>query len=443
MDKVKHFFAQVKRHHFWLLTVVAVALGLTGWAKTTGELKTKTATKLQEVEKHFKDVDGVQPPLPNPDKWNTKVQQETARLAADVLAAWTMVYERQSTEVLKWPEIPFNRDGMSFPEYVQTVPLGEEMDQDAREAYSTYVVELFPKLLEIVDAAPAGKGRETERRGAKSRSAKPESSTAAAAEDRDYKVNWQALSQEETRRLLELPALPTTAQVRRVQEDLWVTEAILRVIAEVNAKATGSHNAKIKSIDQLTFGKPAAARFAEGLAPDVVEKLPAVSGEAGEVPAAPAAASTPTAPTGDGGAPSEDDGRYVNETGAPLASAAENPAEFKRIPVFLELTIDQREIAVLLAECAESPLPVEVRQFAMLQLGRQNQASRSVTSAKPSGPVSSASGEKVDVSERFRREAGIGPYDVRVQIAGIIYIYNPPNKALLSVTGGESTDTTN
>ena len=54
--------------------------------------------------------------------------------------------------------------------------------------------------------------------------------------------------------------------------------------------------------------------------------------------------------------------RYVDAKGMTLDPATA-PAEFKRMPVYLHITMDQREVARLLVECANSPLPIEVRQL--------------------------------------------------------------------------------
>ncbi len=78
-----------------------------------------------------------------------------------------------------------------------------------------------------------------------------------------------------------------------------------------------------------------------------------------KMPAPPAA--TPGMPPGQ--AKAADEGRYVDEKGMPLVAGAAAPPEFKRMPIFMQLLFDQREISRLLVECANSPLPIEVRQL--------------------------------------------------------------------------------
>ena len=71
------------------------------------------------------------------------------------------------------------------------------------------------------------------------------------------------------------------------------------------------------------------------------------------------------------------------------------------MPIRLKVTIDQRRINNLLAECANSPLTIEVNQVRILSNANNTASTRQ-------------SGGK-----------GAFPYDSVVEIFGIIYIYNP------------------
>ncbi len=115
----------------------------------------------------------------------------------------------------------------------------------------------------------------------------------------------------------------------------------------------------------------------------------------------------------DGAEPPPDAGRYLDAEGRPTGAGASEQGPFKRMPVYLELVIDEREIPKLLVECANSPLPVEVRQL------RINPDASSGSSSKATAP-----GQAAEIQ-------GVGSYDVPVQICGIIYIYNPPDTAKL------------
>ena len=76
------------------------------------------------------------------------------------------------------------------------------------------------------------------------------------------------------------------------------------------------------------------------------------------------------------------------------------------MPVFLRLVMDQRELPDLLTECANSKLPVEVKQLR-------------VNAGKSSRDGAKASDKQATVKAEIT-------YDVPVELLGVIYIYNKP-----------------
>jgi hypothetical protein len=82
------------------------------------------------------------------------------------------------------------------------------------------------------------------------------------------------------------------------------------------------------------------------------------------------------------------------------------------MPVAMNLIMDQRQLPKLLVECANSNMPIEVKRVRIL---------KSQSMPAPSGDPG------------FE----ISPYDVPVEIYGVIYIYNPPDRAKLG-TGAAS-----
>lgn len=135
-----------------------------------------------------------------------------------------------------------------------------------------------------------------------------------------------------------------------------------------------------------------------------------------------------------------DDKRYVDEKGMPLPSGTPGPAEFKRMPILMRLVMDQREIARLLVTLADLPLPVEIqqvrintkmpgikrephRQFGYGQEGGDVRGSRRTSIAMPRD-------QALDETLQY-------PFDLAVEVAGFIYIFNPPDKSL-SVAEGDA-----
>ena len=168
------------------------------------------------------------------------------------------------------------------------------------------------------------------------------------------------------------------------QEDLWVYEALLRVVKSVNEAATSPTNASVKRIEALEIGRDSRTAWKQS------RKHPCFAagrtgGRAGMPPTGPecrqrARNASRRMPGMDPGAGSTGQAdrdlftdRYVDEKGQPLAVEAEYPyvkhpyAEFKMMPIHMSLLMDQRSLPKLLVECANSNMPIEVRRIRILK----------------------------------------------------------------------------
>jgi hypothetical protein len=125
-----------------------------------------------------------------------------------------------------------------------------------------------------------------------------------------------------------------------------------------------------------------------------------------------------------------DDRRYVDERGEPMPAGSPNPAEFKRMPVLMRLFMDQREIAKLLVGLANSPLPVDIRQLRIntKMQGFNNPLPKRFGVVQDTGRRTSS---VINRGDRSSEEAAQNPYDVAVEMHGIIYIFNPPDPKLV------------
>jgi hypothetical protein len=159
----------------------------------------------------------------------------------------------------------------------------------------------------------------------------------------------------------------------------------------------------VKEIKKLSIAQAGAAALADGIRAGIIERAK------GALPAE-AAAGQAAMPAGEGGeaaAPPPDQGRYVDATGVPITGPPPPGEPFKRMPVYLELIVDQREIPKLLVECANAPMPVEVRQL------RINPDQGGGGGSPAGGQAGKGGAERTS-------------FDVPIQLSGIIYIYNPP-----------------
>ncbi len=156
---------------------------------------------------------------------------------------------------------------------------------------------------------------------------------------------------------------PNSREIWLIQEDLWVYRALLSVISKVNVNATGIHNATVKRIHGLLIG-PDASAILDGM---MARKIS--SGDAERDGTGSDSYSSSSDPMGLGYGEGGDEltgvnpeemriakirqFRYVDAEGKPLKHDDPAPYEqFNRMPVCLQLVVDQTKIPDILIECA-------------------------------------------------------------------------------------------
>jgi hypothetical protein len=160
------------------------------------------------------------------------------------------------------------------------------------------------------------------------------------------------------------------------------------------------------------------------------------------------------------------EGRYVDQEGKPLG-ASETGGEFKRMPVRMLLLVDQRRISRLLVNCANSSMPVEVTKVALNPgkgainlggmtggfVGSGEEGGRGMMSYPGATGMMGPVGPMMPSTDMFEEETYMGAsegmgsarrgeqqtsYDIPIEIQGIIYIFNPPDREKLGAgTAGE------
>ena len=392
MDQVKVYLEVLKKHHFWVLSGLIVLAAFIGWYLATGSLAKEFNTNQAKVASRFGTVAGViaEDPHPN-DQWKEALETQTSKLSQIILKTWQELYSKQKEKVLKWPKI----DDEFLPT-MQSLRPDQEIPRRMRDTYRYDVKRRFPELVQSIGALPVDGPDAPKRAG-------------AGDAKQDAIVTWNSSNQEEITKDFVWSELPTSQQVRFAQEDLWAYTALLNVIKAVNEGATGNHNARLKKIERIAIGQRAADVFVEKAAAGLVGL-----GSQGPVP--------PPAPRGSA-SQGELANRYVDERGNPLAADSEKPKQFNRIPVFMRVTIDQRELGKFLVLCANSPLPIEVRQFRLespeylVSKGDRNQRG-----------TGGGAGKTLDLTPA----TDAGYYDVAIEVFGIIYIFNPPDPSIVT-----------
>jgi hypothetical protein len=445
MDQVKKVLEVTKKHHFWVLSGVVALAAIALWWSASSNMAGQIESRRGELTSENDQVKDIRNRKNHPNqKVLDLIKQEHKRLRGEVYGAWTGYYKLQK-ERNKWPRLL----GPDFLDVIAELGRDEDIPELQRETYQNYIQDHFKTLCEIIDirlppeldengqpvlddkgrpvkiypfdkrpgqtggygvaGGYANEGYEEEGAGYGPGYGETARSTRAQLVG---KVLWDSTSLEQMRRAFYWPTTPSTVAVRFAQEDLWVYEALLRIIRDTNEGATIYYNTPVKRIRALEIGKAAAAAFGksygqtygtggggygggyegEGYGGGYEEEgygggygeegYGGGYGEEGygdgydenaydeDAVDSGAAAGALT----DADASPEDrertklvDYRYVDPNGKPLTAteSMESPpfAEFQMIPVRFLLEIDQRKIPKFLVSCVNSDLPMVVRRW--------------------------------------------------------------------------------
>lgn len=401
MDKLRPILAKLRKHHFWLLSLMALITGLVGWYMASGRLSAAYDTNKSKIVGKFSNLDGI---LSTPDhpnaKWTEEIGKITAKEKDYVRTAWETVYNEQKQHLTWPPEL-----GKPFIDFAEKSKPDEEFEFDLRTRYQDLILKTeFPRLLAIVGA----KDEEASKPGASgpgaAAPAPPRAAGAAqpaATPETGTDFVWESASQSDVKKSLFFPNTPTSAQLRQTQEDIWVYRSLLQIVQAMNDK---QYVPVVKRLAVMDIGKKAGEAYQKGMGTGhIITRQPA-GAAAAETPVPP-----PQAEAAEGVVVAPDEGRYVDATGKTLAAGEGAKQQYKRLPVYLKLNMDQRQITKLLAECANSPLPLEVRQLRFGAKDNREGGSKPAT-ATP---------------------AAADTHEVAVELNGIIYLYNPPDSEKL------------
>jgi hypothetical protein len=518
MDQLKVALQAVKKHHFWILCGVIVLVVLGAWWSSTSGLAGMYEERKTALEGKMSNVSNVasQSLHPNPAVI-TGIGDAQAETTKSVFEAWQFLY-RDQEQYMKWPELL----GADFTQYMQFLPPNAPIPLHFRDRYMNFIQQHFPALIEIVDMRlpvlvdergnpildEEGNKQKTnpfeKMRMTQGYSDMEEGM--GSAMDMMYErgtaggmgpsgpgemigvVDWNRADLQRIRNSLFWANTPETIQVRLAQQDLWVYEALLRIIAATNGQVKSYYKAPVKEIRALEIGQQAAVAFAaaqgmsmrgmgpgygggmmseeyeESMMSDVDEEYGDEGG--GTMYSDSGSTAAPTSP--------EEilkskllENRYVDKDLKPLpaaeATAAEN--EFKMMPVRLLLVVDQRRITKLLVECANSAMPVVVTKIALspgsgtLDIGRMGGGMMTgyeeegetdmmygggmMSGGMMSGGMDSMMYEEEGPSSGMMSGTGgtsgrgqQDSYDVPIEIQGVIYIFNRPDKEKLGAASG-------
>jgi hypothetical protein len=435
MDQVRAIAKVIWEQRFWVLSVLGLIVAMVCWNMAAGKLDAEFTTRASAIKTQFDAMSAIsgKPVHASQDviDENKKQVEEQNKI---VNAVWKQLYDRQKEAVLKWPK----ELGPQFIEGVEKLKFRDQIPINLRSIYQNYISNRFDGLLEIVDAKKLGEGMGGGYGGEMDggRGMPMDAGGGGGLVEEDHLVQW--LDQDKLRsKLAFATAKPSALQIWVTQEDLWVYEALLKVIANTNKArgATRPDNTAIHTILALEVG--ASAALGPGANKGHVY-LPTGAGgggmpggyemDGGRSMAMDGGAAPPANYEMDGGRggmmmdgatvdPAAVDAtllqsRYLGEDGAPLPGEGDLGKEYRQLPIRMDLFMDQRWLPHLLIECANSPLPIEVKQV------------RINPEKSTAGFGGSMSG-----SQTMIPGGGTLPNDpnfAQVEIKGVVFIYNEP-----------------
>ena len=471
MDQIKTFLAVVKKHHFWILCGLACFVGLGMVYGATNKLSKAYDTKKSEISGVDQQISAhtSSPDHPN-DTWVKAVQGKTESYRKRVYDAWGKLYAQQKSKVFIWP----NDLGKEFVEAFDKDPAPVSANKMAAlmELYQNEVTTTtLPAMAKIINAEWTIRADKeaTERprfaAGPRNRGLAP----APGADEAplvEYPVVWDSGDQQRMYDAYTWDDPPRESEIRYAQEDMWVLKAIFDSIARANNGARIPNDAVVRTIQEAKIGYDAAEKFPLGEGANRIYRSRAqasvavplgMSGPATSDQSAPPTMFNAVRPThgrrgpadssgpgsrgrrGPAPAPSATDataaadpdaviknGRYVNAKLRPLMAtewAEQMSPEYKLMAFRLVLVCDEARFQAVVAELANSVLPLEVREVRINPSGDSVNDRSSNRGRGPSGPRSGSAFSGGGGGS----DAGTVMHNATIEIDGLAYLINPPD----------------
>jgi hypothetical protein len=495
MDQLKEQLVKIKPFAFWIACSVILLGSLGTWYMATGKLSAEHTTNLGKIKSAFSGLQAITPKLakhPNPGT-NAEMTKMTMAYGEEVARGWALQYERQES-VLVWPA-SFDQDfhdAVKDLRPIEKVPVKADIKLTIpdrfRTRYRDFIEDELPKLAQTIGGRwYANRDATAETFNQPPPGGLGPDGRPAVEVDRSM-VLWAPENQKEllathfgfTARAND----PSTLDVLYAQEDLWVLQNLMEIIKRTNEGYEGRHDAAVKQIEYVRIGRAALGQSGAVMTVGMGTGAP---GEGGFTPPPGAGpgmegmapppgtqgvqpvAGAPFNPMTDALFEPADPGnwRYVDKANTPLAGfqlrqaiappvagaapLTPNPETAlltvaKRMPVRIRLEIDQRRLNKLLTEFGNAALPVEVRQ---LRINRTAAAAGNPGSFFAAlgggGPGPGGGGMEGGYAPRYgegglpngagnlTRDATVDSNLIKLELYGIVYLYNPVNRTVLGL----------
>ena len=484
-DSLRQQLAPVLKHRFWILAALVPLLLLPAVVMATSARKAVITREKGTIDGHVSALQAVknEPGHPN-NAWSQAIDQRTEGVKAELVKEWTALWESQQP-LRVWPPAL----GPDFLASIAAVESGTRPELQFRDLqrYQNTVSDLVRQLparmgsADLMTGAEGEGGVGMERRGPRPRlepgrfeNDDPDDPNEARSQ---AILEWQAEDQNRLLQTFTWGKAPSTTQVRLAQEELWVYGLLCDAIKRINDGATALFDSRITTVEQLAVGYPAAedkpggqgsgrvmimqpppgaglGGFEAGMPPaDASLEMaggmtempqgrppnPRFAGGAGGPEAMamgppglpPAMAGEGSPGEGQAAALTEDEMLkqwiYVDFTGRPLTAPELQTSPDARlvhlVPFVLRVVIDQRQIDRLLADLAAAPVPIDVRQ---VRINPSASGSGELGGGGPRGAMMPAAGG-FGGPEAGGPQGRRRPFDVTVELRGMIGLATPPN----------------
>jgi hypothetical protein len=488
MDQVKAAIAGIKRQRFWILCGLTVILAVVAWKIAIGSVTERFDTRKTEIEEHLSKVQKIKNDIDHPNQATIdNLDDQADQLSEEVFAVWKELYRNQE-ELNPWPE----ELGPEFIDMVKALPEDQDFSQFRyNEHYQMFIENHLPHLDEIIDRwRPVELKAEGDAEIPDAMGLATAVATFRKPVEYEGVLEWNASNRNTVRARFIWDERPSTTRIRVAQEDLWIYEALLRVIAETNEGATGNFNAAVKKIEYLDIGQDTGGlsqgsqmyggtgmgmggtteeeedgAFSGYTSPDEDEGMMRRGGLGLDEVVDEAALENTLLKNG----------RYVDQDGKTLLAEDPHPyAEFKMMPVKLGLVVSQGKISDLLVNCANCTMPIDVRRVNLWSKGggpfgvTRGRGSRmgmggmgmggmgmggmgmgglrsgdedGDTGASGSGAGRRNSGVGMGIGEQRELITLVAEKDIPIEIEAIIYIFNKPAREKLGTGTAEGAAT--
>jgi hypothetical protein len=456
MEQLKIALAVLKKYDFWVICGLTLLVAIVVSMMANSDLASRFDKRKKELDAEFTDMTKIIGDKDHPnDKYLQNVQELHDKLRKNVDSAWDKLYDQQR-ENNRLPDGLSQDFITSFWEFwgrPEKLDPNKEIDSSLRGEYYNLISTCIPKLFERV-----GRRKPVEEKPVSGGAPRHDDGPVADTKKMVGIVDWEESDVQKISGRFKWTGRPRTLELVLAQEDLWVFEALVRIIENTNKKdgnpPSNHREANIKRILSLEIGQEAVARWSQST--QKVARIAAGAAAAtGPGPGAPKPP-TPVPGAGHAGAKgperSQLTGRYVDDKGQPTDDPSKHYDEFRMMPIDIRVVIEQDAIPKLLAECANSNMPIDVRMLRFtvqeppppldVESGAATPAAGAAGGHGGGGLAPRVGGAAAAVGaaatggelEEDGRDANFPP--VAIEVQGIIYIYNPRITAAKPGEGG-------